>query len=71
MTISITAGEDRVALFDELESIVLRANSLGLSRHRVATALRISPADLAQIEHRHDLATASHSCPPGTAESRR
>ena len=70
MTISIQAGEDRVALSEELESIVLRANRLGLSRHRVATALRISPADLAQIEHRHDLATEARSCPPGTARSR-
>ncbi len=61
MTISIGAGEDRVALSEELESIVLRANSLGLSRHRVATALRISRADLAQIEDRHNLATESRS----------
>ncbi len=59
MTISIQAGEDRVALSEGLESIVLRANSLGLSRHRVAIALEISPEDLAQIEQRHGLATDS------------
>lgn len=61
MTISIGAGEDRVALCEELELIVLRADSLGLSRHRVAIALGISPEELAQIEHRHGLATDSRS----------
>ena len=61
MTTSIGAGEHRVALSDELESIMLRAHSLGLSRHRVAIALEISPEDLAQIEQRHGLATDSRS----------
>lgn len=61
MTISIGTGENPVALSEEVESIVLRANSLGLSRHRVATALGISPEDLARIEHRHGLASDSRS----------
>ena len=41
------------AELEELAEIVLRAGRLGFCRTRVATALGISPDELAMIERRH------------------
>ena len=54
-------ADPRPAAHDDLAEIMLRADSLGFSRHRVATALRITPQDLALIEHRSGPATAAGS----------
>jgi ribosome-binding protein aMBF1 (putative translation factor) len=61
MTIADRSPGGHVPLTEELARIVRRADSLGLSRERVATALRISANDLAVIEQRNAL-TPEDSC---------
>ncbi len=50
-TFGVSSG-DHVPLCEELARIVLRAESLGFSRHRVANALRIAFDDLPAVEDR-------------------
>lgn len=41
---------DRPATHEEVAGIMRRADSMGLCRRRVATALRLAPQDLASVE---------------------
>jgi hypothetical protein len=50
---TITGGQQGELPPDELVHIILRADRLGFSRWRVATALGVSASGLAAIERRH------------------